>query len=252
MDTPLRSSSVPAAKRRLVDIVTPDKDLTLANMLIDYPTSDYPFYVKIILDALIDTREQIKSLNDLCTKISNENVALRSENSRLKDLLRSKEEQLSSHTCPFVSVPPQEISSPDHSSPDRENELERKRSLVLSGVAEHSSPSAGERSWHDLKFVHSVLDHLNVECLPLSVFRMGRPDGKHPRLLKIVLPSSHHQQTALRRASRLRSFFCRGSISDPPSQGRRGSVSGRSASPTSALRPHLFPLKPPILVIAML
>ncbi|VDO35158.1 unnamed protein product [Heligmosomoides polygyrus] len=68
MDTPLRSSSVPAAKRRLVDIVTPDKDLTLANMLIDYPTSDYPFYIKIILDALIDTREQIKSLNDLCTR----------------------------------------------------------------------------------------------------------------------------------------------------------------------------------------
>lgn len=38
-----------------------------------------------------------------CAKISNENVALRSENSKLKDLLRSKEEQLNlSHLSSFL------------------------------------------------------------------------------------------------------------------------------------------------------
>lgn len=86
-------------------------------MLIDYPTSDYPPYVKIIIDALINTREQSKSQGSLhCTKISNENVALRLENSRLKDILCSKEEQLNSYSCPTASPSSQEISSVHSSS----------------------------------------------------------------------------------------------------------------------------------------
>ncbi|VDL84437.1 unnamed protein product [Nippostrongylus brasiliensis] len=208
MDTPCRSSSVPAAKRRLVDIESPNKDRTLANMIIDFSTSDYPPYLKIVLDTLLDTREELKSIKELCSKIVDENKALRCENAKLKELLQLKESQLKSHVCSVCSSSPpnsQVVSSIDH-----ERDIERKRSVVLAGIVESSSASPSERASHDLHVVQSVLDHLNVECLPVSVYRMGRPNANNSRLIKVVLPSSFFQQTAVGRASRLRSFSRKG------------------------------------------
>lgn len=206
METPGRSSSVPAIKRRHVEILSPDKDQILANMIVDFQTSDFPPYLKLILDALVDTREQLKSVKELCDKINEENVALRSENLKLRQLLQSQD----SHVNPHVSSSPAQSSqTPPVVSPpsyNQEQDLERARSIVLSGVPESSSMSAIERASNDLKFVHSVLDHLNVECLPCAVYRMGKPDVKHSRLIKVVLPSSRFQQVAVKRAPRLRTF----------------------------------------------
>lgn len=43
----------------------------------------------------------------------------------------------------------------------------------VSGVSESTSLSCSERASHDLKVAHSVLDHLNVEYLPCTVYRLG-------------------------------------------------------------------------------
>lgn len=58
--------------------------------------------------------------------------------------------------------------------------------------------------------VHSILDFSNIECIPCCGYKMGRPDVKHARLIKVLLPSSKFQEVAVRRASRPRSFFHNG------------------------------------------
>ncbi|VDL73008.1 unnamed protein product [Nippostrongylus brasiliensis] len=205
MDTPrsLRSASEPPRKKKFCDIgiVTPDRDQVLSSLIVDSHDSDLPPYVKLILEALVDTRDQLKSLKDFCTRIVDENVSLRNENSKLKELLNQK----SSAPLPTVTL------SPPNDEFLREHEFERLRSIVIAGAPESTASSPTDRATDDVKFVYSVLDHLNVECIPCSVYRLGRPSNMNVcRLIKVVLPTSRYQQLAVKRASRLRSFFQRG------------------------------------------
>ncbi|XGW28740.1 hypothetical protein V3C99_008492 [Haemonchus contortus] len=81
----------------------------------------------------------------------------------------------------------------------------RGRSLVASGIPESSpniSPSGKKREL-EVK-VTEVLDILGVECRPVEVYRMGKPDSSRPRLVKLVLPSKTHWITALTNSHRLR------------------------------------------------
>lgn len=96
----------------------------------------------------------------------------------------------------------------------------KKRSIVLTNVPESSEPSAFARNSTDFNRVNQVLDFLGVECRPLSVFRIGRPQLNRPRLIKVVLPSSRHQAEAVRRAPRLRFFPLRKGIFLRPSLSR--------------------------------
>ncbi|WKX99454.1 hypothetical protein Q1695_014384 [Nippostrongylus brasiliensis] len=209
-----RSSSAPPRKKRNVDLfLSPDKDSTLDNLFVDLPTSGLPPYMKTILTILLDTREQVKSLNALCSKISQENSALKAENSKLRRLLELRDVSTPAPMdlvaeSQYVSVPPSSSSPPvTHSD---EQELERLRSFVLSGVPESPSSFCIERSVHDLKLVNAILDHLNVESLPCTSYRMGRFVAGKSRLIKVVLPSPKFQQLAVSRAPRLRSFHIPG------------------------------------------
>jgi hypothetical protein len=82
-------------------------------------------------------------------------------------------------------------------------EKERKRSLVVIGLPEPEHPLASGRVKADAESVSAMLDVLNVEAVPVAVYRMGRPpqhddnNKKGPRLLKVVLPSSQMQHRAL-------------------------------------------------------
>lgn len=105
---------------------------------------------------------------------------------------------------------------------DRDAEIERKRSIVLTNVPESSEPSAFARNSSDFNRVNQILDFLGVECRPLSVFRMGRPQQNRPRLIKVVLPSSRHQAEAVRRAPRLRFLPPHKGIFLRPSLSREG------------------------------
>lgn len=82
MDTPLGSPSVPDGKRKHLDYPSPSKDQLLANLLFDFPTSDFPPILKPILEILIDTRDELHALKDVCSRISQENEKLRAENIR--------------------------------------------------------------------------------------------------------------------------------------------------------------------------
>jgi hypothetical protein len=80
-------------------------------------------------------------------------------------------------------------------------EKERKRSLVVIGLPEPEHALASGRVKTDAESVSAMLDVLNVEAVPVAVYRMGRPpqnndNNKGPRLLKVVLPSSQMQHLA--------------------------------------------------------
>ena len=86
--------------------------------------------------------------------------------------------------------------------------IERRRSLVIVGMAESNEqkPSAHQNS--DLKAVQSLMDELDVEAKPVTVYRMGpreNDDGtKRTRLLKVVMPASVHARLALKNSKNLK------------------------------------------------
>ncbi|KAL7070596.1 hypothetical protein ACQ4LE_010556 [Meloidogyne hapla] len=82
-------------------------------------------------------------------------------------------------------------------------ELERQRSLVLSGLPESTKQLPSERIADDVESIKVVLDQVGVECAPRFIYRMGRsfsnpPNNGQARLLKIVLPSRKFQKEALK------------------------------------------------------
>ncbi|KAL6731457.1 hypothetical protein Aduo_002324 [Ancylostoma duodenale] len=75
METPLRSSSVPAlrSKRRHVEVPSPGKQDELAKFMGQSSAHEVPPYVKIILEALMETREQMETIKEWCAKVTEEN-----------------------------------------------------------------------------------------------------------------------------------------------------------------------------------
>ncbi|EYC22374.1 hypothetical protein Y032_0017g3311 [Ancylostoma ceylanicum] len=96
---------------------------------------------------------------------------------------------------------------------------ERIRSVVVSGVSECRDINVISRMNHDLDCVRKLFHFLNIECNPVSIYRMGKPNPKFPRLLKIVLPSSYFRNDILRKAPRLKTFLTSGVSTDLPHRG---------------------------------
>nr|CAD2171376.1 unnamed protein product [Meloidogyne enterolobii] len=76
---------------------------------------------------------------------------------------------------------------------------ERQRSLVLIGLKESTAVRPTERAKADEEEVLRVLDALDVQTLPLAVYRMGNPAkaGPNGRLIKVILPSTSFQRICL-------------------------------------------------------
>nr|CDJ82952.1 unnamed protein product [Haemonchus contortus] len=85
------------------------------------------------------------------------------------------------------------------------NSEKKARSIVVYGLEEAGTELRPSERQKDLEEkVTKVLDALKVECRPCEVYRMGKPDPKRPRLVKVVLPASSHWRTALANARLLR------------------------------------------------
>lgn len=81
----------------------------------------------------------------------------------------------------------------------------RGRSLVISGLPEAEPNTSLTAKRKDLEEkVSGVLEVLQVDCYPLEVYRMGKPGGARPRLVKIVMPSKSYWAAALSNAYKLR------------------------------------------------
>ncbi|KAL7080654.1 hypothetical protein ACQ4LE_000185 [Meloidogyne hapla] len=84
---------------------------------------------------------------------------------------------------------------------------ERQRSLVFIGINESTAKRPTERAKSDEAEVLSVLDALDVQTLPLAVYRMGNParTGPNGRLIKVILPATALQRICLAQWKKKRS-----------------------------------------------
>jgi len=85
-------------------------------------------------------------------------------------------------------------------------EMERRRSVVVSGIPESKAATASQRVAEDAKTVVKLLDDLEVEASTSSIYRLGAADALHgkPRLLKIVFSASAQQKLLLQEARGLK------------------------------------------------
>lgn len=168
--------------------------------------SSLPQHLRSIIALLLEDRKKLTAVLDRNHELTEENRFLRAENEALK-----KSVVLSQSTIP--SRPPSSSTPlpPSATSPPLPFEdVERSRCVVVAGLAESSAAVPSTRSIHDLTCIRQIMDFLGIECYPVSIFRMGRPNASYPRLLKILLPSSFFAQLMLRRAPQLKHSIFRG------------------------------------------
>ncbi|EYC34582.1 hypothetical protein Y032_0001g480 [Ancylostoma ceylanicum] len=88
-------------------------------------------------------------------------------------------------------------------------EEKRGRSIVISGIKEASPDLRPSRPQKDLEEkVFEILDALDLECRPIEIRRMGRPEPDRARLVKVVFTSKQEWSRALANARLLRSAGC--------------------------------------------
>lgn len=84
-----------------------------------------------------------------------------------------------------------------------DDEKERRRSVVVSGLAE-SAGTPSNRSESDKKQITNLLDEIDVEGTIVSCYRLGqKKEGRH-RLLKVVLATSSQQRSLIANARKLK------------------------------------------------
>uniref|UniRef100_A0A7I4YBW2 UBX domain-containing protein 6 n=1 Tax=Haemonchus contortus TaxID=6289 RepID=A0A7I4YBW2_HAECO len=189
-----RTLPVSTAQRKNAECCSSDKDDQLLKLI----NSDkkLPEYVKIILAVLKDTRDQLLAVNEWSSKLSEENEKLRKENAELKKLLESRESQSNSRELPTTSLPRNSDSKPV------ENELERSRSIVISGIPEFSSTSSADRAYRDLNAVNTILNHLDVQCIPVTVYRLGKHENTRSRFVKTLESAGTEEFTGTEKEAR--------------------------------------------------
>lgn len=142
-------------------------------------------------------------------------------------------------SLPVSLFPPPSLSPSSalpYSADSYEDHL-RMRSIVISGVPESADPCSVARAEADVDEVKKILAALGLECVPQSVFRMGKQTPDRPRLLKVLLPSRSHLLNTLSVARNLRS------LSEFPNVYIRKSMTANERAAFTSLRAHLKSLR---------
>lgn len=164
-----------------------------------------PDFMKTLINHMLSVQEKLSSVLLINQQLNSQVANLREENNTLRRALAEAESRHSSsaHVVDRLNVS------------DSVEEKERLRSIVIAGIAESDAVHSVDRVYHDYEIVENILDHLDIECIPQSVYRLGRPDERKRRLIKVVLPSTFHQKLTLKRATRLSSSPYRGAFIRP-------------------------------------
>lgn len=149
-----------------------------------------PGFIKVLMNHVVSYQKELSAVLSKNQELQEQLAALREENSALKAALVEAAGK-SGAPAPHEGIPVSILSYVD--------EREHLRSIVVAGVAESTDTKSTERAIHDSNFVKDIFNHLEVECIPQITYRLGKPQEGRPR-----------QSLVLRRASRLRSFSCRG------------------------------------------
>ncbi|KAK6051837.1 hypothetical protein COOONC_10658, partial [Cooperia oncophora] len=193
MNTPLVGSTVQGTKRTRINVDSSPLDSCVDDHglrdAINLMNSDpaVPAHLKTIIGHLLDKILQKDRELDLLRK---RDLMLVAENDKLKNEIASLKGNLavpnSSTLSQSCNPSLQPIDSNANKAFDPHEECERARSVV------------------------KLFCFLDIECMPVTCYRMGRPRHGVPRLLKIVLPTRKFQSLLLKRAPRLRFFPVKG------------------------------------------
>ncbi|KAL6738118.1 hypothetical protein Aduo_011701 [Ancylostoma duodenale] len=216
--TPVSSRPIqdrPSKRSRVSPTCTNDQSFDHAiKILIN--DDQIPAHLKTIVGHLVDKLSGMELLIKRNTELENrleegeaEKKRLKEENESLGRALFNKSVGIPSQRGVFESSPKLSPNDVSLVSSCKCEEKERLRSVVVSGIVGCNDANAQNRINYDSDCIRKILHFLNVECAPVSFYRMGKPskpNTKFPRLLKIVLPSSFFRNDLLRRAPRLKSF----------------------------------------------
>lgn len=140
-------------------------------------------FLKGVCETIPTLQAEINSLKNV--------IAQNSQHSNSSSLVIDHQES-PSHVPPATSAPYEEV--------------ERSRSVIISGVLESQSAISSQRALHDFSIVRELMDHLYIDANPVAIYRLGVPQNGRNRLIKLVLPASYFARTMLHRASWLRNF----------------------------------------------
>lgn len=196
-------SSLRKASNKAIDNCGDDSAGSITSAL-DQLRSDKktPVFLKTLLGHILEAQDRFAEFLAKNQELHERICSLQDENAKLR---RELYEVQTKHSP--VSNAQENGVKP---SCDCFDEKERLRSIVISGVSEATSPSSIDRVRSDYDVVEQIFNHLEIECLPQAVYRLGKPRDDRSRLLKVILPSTSYQKLVLRRAPRLRSFSSRG------------------------------------------
>ncbi|KAK6009730.1 hypothetical protein OSTOST_25314, partial [Ostertagia ostertagi] len=220
MSTPLRGifkgtkRSCPSSS----PISSPSQPAGLEDVMREVNASSLvPDCVKAALNTLIKELSEVKLERD----------QLRQENLILRQKLGLAPDVPLSSTEPIVDQPVNTIRSDVIDCQESERP----------GVPELKECSIRRKLFYDNNSVLNILEYLDVDCLPVAVYRLGRPTMGRDRLLKVVLPS-----LAVSRASRLRFFPGRGVFlrESRTNAERKRLREERMMHPNSSSLPHSF------------
>lgn len=161
-----------------------------------------PAHLKTVLGHLLDKAARTEELMSRNRELEAQLRRETEEKSRLAREVETLKEALakSRQASPVKALA---TSFPDGNCCE---ERERVRSVVIAGVSESRDSSAVNRISFDLDCVKRIFDFLSIECMPVTIYRMGKPKNDYARLLKVVLPNSFFQRELLKRAPRLKTF----------------------------------------------
>ncbi|EYC45600.1 hypothetical protein Y032_0422g1192 [Ancylostoma ceylanicum] len=166
-----------------------------------------PQHLKVIISCLLQERRRLHTVLDHLRELSDEVINLRAESARLKASVVGQ----TPFPAPPLTVTPPAIPTSNDKPPARSfEEIERARSIVIARIPESKSELSSARMHHDYDCIRDIMDFLAIDCSTIAVYRMGRFNVNHPRLLKIILPASFYAKQVLRRAPRLRFFKVKG------------------------------------------
>ncbi|KAK6030129.1 hypothetical protein OSTOST_03746, partial [Ostertagia ostertagi] len=196
---------------------------------------DNPHSIPLSLKSVIlCVLKRIASISTRTSAIIEKNAVLRKRFETFNDLEKKNKElkkRLRSFELKEVSHPPS--SDPTSNKALPHEEIERRRSIVISGIPEIHDSNCFDRMHYDYQSVLNILSHLDVDCYPVAVYRLGKWIRGKNGSIKVILPCSMYQRIAAMRARRLSSFpessvFLRASLTLKERLRRRESRLSRS------------------------
>ncbi|EYB88679.1 hypothetical protein Y032_0243g3495 [Ancylostoma ceylanicum] len=220
--TPLVSHVIQDRPTKRSRVCSPGINAESFDLALDLLNNDdqLPVYLKTVLGHVMERIFSMELLIKKNNELEEQLKAEIEEKNKLKDEIEVLKNALSKRVTSPSQVGMTALASPklgntvvaplgSSNTPSSTcccEEKERVRSVVVSGISECRDINVISRMNHDHDCVRKLFHFLNIECNPVSIYRMGKPNPKFPRLLKIVFPSSYFRNDILRKAPRLKTF----------------------------------------------